>query len=366
MASAGAPRISLILSFDHELSLGGVSDYEENLFAPTDKLMELAENLNVPLSFFTDILCLLKFREWGETSFCDRFERQIQDTLKACHDVQLHIHPHWVNTEFKGGRFVPSSKYSLGYFAEDPPPHDIPGIVSSAVTLLTGLCRRQVADYRCVAFRAGGYALAPHADQILSALFENGIRIDSSIAKGFVFQSELYSADFRDMPKAPNWIIPLEGPLNSEGDKGLFEIPIASAPRTPWNNLPFLVKRVLHKKRAYHTGGVGLDAGHVSPLQKLRRMFPRSAWMLSFDNYTQNAKSLVNIIQKHAKASRGYDHIICSAISHPKSMGAYSLQLMADFVKRVQDMKSEFRVEFTTYRDVAGSLDREGSKDNSA
>lgn len=358
MANPVAPRISLILSFDHELSLGGVSDYEKNLFAPADKLIELAQNLDVPISFLTDILCLLKFREWGETSFCDRFERQIQETLKAGHDVQLHIHPHWVNTEYRGGHFIPSSKYSLGYFAVDPPPHDIQGIVSSGVTQLTELCRRQVPDYRCVAFRAGGYSLAPHTDQILSALYENGIRIDSSIAKGFVFRSELYSADFRDMPDAPNWIIPLQGPLNAKADKGLFEIPIASVPRTPWNNLPFLVKRVLYKKRAYLTGGVGLDAGHVSPVQKLQRMFPRTAWMLSFDNYTMNAEALVNILQDYAKAYRGYDHIICSAISHPKSMGPYALQLMADFVKRVQDSKSDLRVEFTTYRDIAVSLEQ--------
>jgi hypothetical protein len=364
MDNAVAPRISLILSFDYELSLGGASHYERNLFAPTDKLIELAQNLSVPLNLFTDILCLSKFREWEETSFCERFERQTQDALKAGHDVQLHIHPHWIDTEFRGGRFVPSSKYSLGYFAEDPPPHDIRGIVSSATTLLTELCRRQVPEYRCVAFRAGGYSLTPHTSQILSALYESGIRIDSSIAKGFVFRSGLYSADFRNMPKAPNWIIPLQGPLNSEADEGLFEIPIASVPRTPWNNLPFLVKRVLYKKRAYSSGGVGLDAGHVSAFQKFQRMFPRTAWMLSFDNYTMNAKSLVNILQKHAKASRGYDHIICSAIAHPKSMGAYSLQLMADFVKRVQDMKPDFGVEFTTYRHIAESLDRECSEDN--
>jgi hypothetical protein len=357
MASAVAPTISLVLSFDHELSLGGVSDYEKNLFAPTDKLIELAEDLNVPLSLFTDILCLAKFREWKELSFCDRFERQIHHTLKAGHDVQLHIHPHWIDTEYRGGRFVPSSRYSLGYFAEDAPPHDIHGIVSAAATLLTEVCRRQVPGYRCVAFRAGGYSLAPHTDQILSALYENGVRIDSSIAKGFVFRSELYSADFRDMPKAPNWFIPLQGPLTSEAEDGLFEIPIASAPRTPWNNLPFLVKRVLYRKRAYSSGGVGLDAGHVSPFQKLRRMFPRTAWMLSFDNYTLDVKSLVSILRRHAKASRGYDHIICSAIAHPKSMGAYSLQLMADFVRRIQDMKSDIRVEFTTYRDIAESLE---------
>ncbi|NOX84607.1 MAG: hypothetical protein GXO86_01375, partial [Chlorobi bacterium] len=53
--------IKIFLTFDYELPLGGITrSYEHSLFAPTIKLLELAEELNVPLVFFTDILSFIK------------------------------------------------------------------------------------------------------------------------------------------------------------------------------------------------------------------------------------------------------------------------------------------------------------------
>ena len=58
-------KIYLNLSFDHELSLGGVrTTYDKNLFTPTRDILDVADSLGVPVTLFTDVLCGMRFREW--------------------------------------------------------------------------------------------------------------------------------------------------------------------------------------------------------------------------------------------------------------------------------------------------------------
>ena len=177
-------RIRLILSYDHELSLGGTESFAYNLFEPTDELLRVAEELDVPVVLFTDVLCADRYRVWDRVGFFDPYCRQLGDALRAGHDVQLHIHPHWVDSVFEAGVYRPSTHFALSDFEHAAPPDDIAGIVARAYDLLTAICRESDPAYRCIAYRAGGHNLSPATDKILSSLFQNGVRIDSSIVKG--------------------------------------------------------------------------------------------------------------------------------------------------------------------------------------
>ncbi len=173
--------IYLNLAFDHELSLGGVtSSYEQNLFDPTRQILDLAGDLSVPVTFFTDVLCGIRFREWDSSGFSDSYEAQLQDAARRGHDVQLHLHPHWIDSTFGGGRFVPADRYALHDFRAEAPPNDIDGIVSRGVEFLDDVIRPVDASYRCRAFRAGGLVIEPSQEEIFVALRRQGIRFDSS------------------------------------------------------------------------------------------------------------------------------------------------------------------------------------------
>ena len=77
--------------------------------------------------------------------------------------------------------------------------------------------------------------------------------------------------------------------------------------------------------------------------------------MLGFDNYTESVRYLMTILKYHIdNHSREYD-IICSPISHPKSMGEYSRSLMRGFVERVRREYGD-RAEFCTYRQIYDEL----------
>ena len=123
-------------------------------------------------------------------TFMNHMRYQLQDAINRGHDVQLHLHPHWIDTTYSNGKFYPSQKYSLNDYRDNAYPNDISGIVEQGVNFLNNICKPVNEDYRCIAFRAGGYNLSPSTARILNALWENGIRIESSIAKGLSIQFE--------------------------------------------------------------------------------------------------------------------------------------------------------------------------------
>ena len=319
-------KIRLLLSFDHELSLGGTESYRHNLFDPTETLFAVADELSVPITLFTDILCGLRYREWDYEGFYVPYCRQLHSALARDHDVQLHVHPHWVNSTFSGGVFRPSTSFSLESFSDTPPPNDVASIIARAFSSLVEICRAREPRYACIAYRAGGFNLAPE-DQVLTVLHRHGIRIDSSVIKGYRFKSEISEVDYSRTPSPANWTV---------WPPGIFEVPIASKPRTPLNNLPFLTSRVLHRKRAHDPRGSAIHAQHTQPLQKLGRLFPRSAWTLGFDDAAQSVDDVMKILHAHVAAHSRDREIICAALSHPKNMGEYEFALMRAFVRRAR------------------------------
>ncbi|MGA2254141.1 MAG: hypothetical protein ABSG53_05715, partial [Thermoguttaceae bacterium] len=351
----GTPRLKILLSFDHELSLGSADSYARNLFDPTDGLLELADLLRVPITLFTDVCAAIRFRDWDHKGYFVPYQQQVRRAVEQGHDVQLHIHPHWIDSSYQNGRFIPAMTYTLGCFRDRRWPDSIPGIVERGVAMLNELCLPCRADYQCIAFRAGGFCLAPETASVLAALYDAGIRIDSSIAKGNYIESAAATVDHRNMPARANWFIARGGPLDREADEGLYEIPIAARPRTPWNNVPFLVKRVWYRSRRHRSDGLPFDEGRISLPIKIRRLFPQSAWMLGFDNFTSGVSELMSILAYHVRTHAHEDTVACSAISHPKYMGVHSRQLMQQFVERV---RAEYgtQVEFCTYRAIYDKL----------
>lgn len=345
------PAIDLLLSFDHELSLGGASDYDRNLFAPTRALFAAAQRSAVPIALFTDVPCAMRFEEWGVANFTEPYREQIAQALREGHDVQLHIHPHWFSSRLENGRFIASRDFRLADFAQGP--LQIEAIVEQSHAYLTGLCRQTDPQYRCIAYRAGGFNLAPETPRILRALYRAGIRIDSSVIKGYRFGSNLSLVDFREAPKAANWTMPLEGPPTaSTPGEGLREIPIASKPRTPFNNVPFLVNRVRHRDRVYNSGGISIHDVSASPMERAARLLPWSAWYLGFDDAAQSLDDLLAILRHHVREHRDAERIVCAAIAHPKNMGPYAIELFERFVDAARRRYGD-ALRFTTYRDAA-------------
>ena len=354
-------KIKIFLTFDHELPLGGLNTtYENALFNPTRRVMDTVEKLGVKATFFTDILCAYKYRAWDCANFYTPYKNQLQAALKNGHDVQLHVHPHWLTTQYDGNRFIPSNDFTLSDFKNNASFGGIPGIINLSVNQLNNICIPAKADYQCIAYRAGGYAVYPDSDIIFENLYKQGIRYDSSMAKGYYFSSGLSEVDFRKLPKTPNWVITPENyqkvpPLKGAGGcsfgssmqdpPGILEIPIATIPKTLLE-IPTRFKLKKYAYRAAENRGQMIHTNHKTNLSsKIKTLF--SARMLTFDNHTLSLGYLLKIVRHNVNLYKNDDEIMFSVISHPKSMGDYAFELMAEFITSVQ--KDFPDVEFTTF-----------------
>ena len=339
-------KLKLFLTFDHELPLGGLkTSYEASLFEPTQKVMSLANKLGVPVTLFTDILCGYRFMEWDFNNFYTPYKNQLQHALKDGHDVQLHIHPHWLTTKYENDIYLPSTDFSLSDFKENMLFDGIPGIIRQGINHINNICIPVNPNYKCIAYRAGGYNIAPDTSEIFRALYNQGIRYDSSMARGYYFKSEISEIDFRNLPNTANWFVNPENyhiPLISDG---ILEVPIASIPKTPFE-VPTMFKLKKYASRAPMNHGEQIHVNHqADKIAKFNMLF--SARMLSFDNYTLSLDYLLRIIQYNVKKIKSADTLMLSIIAHPKSMSDYSFKLMEGFVQSIY--KNYPEAEFLTF-----------------
>ncbi len=341
-------KVKILLAFDHELPLGSTStSYQEAIIDPTNEILSLADEIGVKISLFTDILCNDFFKRNNETVFCELYQSQLQKALKSGHDVQLHIHPHWIDSSFHNKNYNPSNSFKLADFKDQAYPNNISGIIEKGIQQLTEICLPAKNDYQCIAYRAGGFNLEPATELIVSALIQQGIHIDSSIPRGLFFKSDYSTVDYKDMPEQCNWFISPNGKLNIPSKEGLLEIPIASIKAGLWTNIIHALRKINNKQRAFSTGKT-IHSGKMHLMDKLRFVF--SVRMLGFDLYTLSSGDLMKILDSNINRF-SENEILLSTVSHPKNMGTYSRLLMKEFVSKARRKYGD-TIEFSTFTDV--------------
>jgi hypothetical protein len=338
-------KIRLFLTFDHELPLGSLkTSYKKALFDPTERLFESAKRNEVPITLFTDILCALRYQQWDRQGFFEPYASQLQKAISLGHDVQLHLHPHWLTSNYEDGVVIPSGDYSLAHF-DNYNELSISEIVNKGTRLLEEICRKTNSNYNVLAFRAGGYNIEPGSKEIFSQLVKNGIQYDSSVVLKYYFASSLSVVDFRKLPPKPNWFIRSDGDFRKSADSGIFEIPVAAIPKTPFE-IPTRFKLRHFAHRAPESHGTMVHEGKPgSKLQQLRMLF--SARMLSFDNHTLSAKYVMRILDYNVQKFSRSETLNLATCSHPKTMGDYSFTLMEQFIEMARKKYPE--IEFSTF-----------------
>lgn len=353
------PRINILLTFDYELPLGGISlSYDHSLFAPARRLLHFADGHKVPLVFFADVLCDLRFSQKGITSFSNPFRMQLREALDAGHDVQLHLHPHWMNTEIEADRFIPGKPFMLGEYAQDDHPDKINEIVAQGVEHLQNIARKADSAYRCIAYRGGGYNLEPGCREILSALLESGLKYDSTIVPGYVFYSQQNRVDYRNMPNKPNWFLHPDSDLRQPAKEGLLEIPVASVPKR-FFEMPTTLKMRKYAHRAPENRGKMIHSPEQLGIKEKWQMLIANR-MLTVDNFTYSQKYLNGMFDRYIAKYQNYEEISLALIGHPKSMGNYAFELLEGFIQHVREQYPA-KARFTTFRKMAEESKQEDS-----
>ncbi|MDH5457617.1 MAG: hypothetical protein OEY26_02770 [Nitrospinota bacterium] len=206
---AKQPIIYLALTDDWELRGNGSGDMDEIQLKPMRRLASIYEKNGARGSFFIEVMQQRTFRrfqaEYPELKvLADQWEAQVKDVYQRGHDVQLHIHPQWTRAEYQGGSWKLDGKWSI----LDYPPEESGRLILEGKKFLEDILQSVDPDYRCLAFRAGAWCVAP-SPHILSQLAEAGIILDASIVEGIHIHTKNLQLDYKNceesfLPFYPN------------------------------------------------------------------------------------------------------------------------------------------------------------------
>ena len=203
-------HICFLFSADYELYFGeNYLSENEVLIKPTEELLQVFKEEGIPITLFADVACVWRHRSLGVgADFVSLFEDQLQRAVRKGHDVQLHLHPHWLTSQYDGQAwYADDSRFKLsdiGY-AKGQNGLTAEELIVRGKDYLEDLLRPVDPFYRCLAFRAGGFGVQPDDKALIRALLSAGFKIDSSIAPGMFLKSKVNQIDFRQIPSKLNY-----------------------------------------------------------------------------------------------------------------------------------------------------------------
>lgn len=222
--------LNICLTYDYELFLGeNDASYEEILFIPTKKLSKVMTDNGAKGTFFADVCSALAYQKIPDNGYHGMFSSQIQQLIRDGHDVQLHIHSNWYCAKKEENElFITPQGYRIHDFGFDETQDlSVQKIVRNTKQYLEMTLKQVYPDYRCIAYRAGGFGVQPE-DQLLKILRDNGIVLDSSVLPHMKADG-VNHYDFTSIPNQLNWWVnPEKGYSISSHrtDNTIYEVPV--------------------------------------------------------------------------------------------------------------------------------------------
>jgi|WetSurMetagenome_2_1015567.scaffolds.fasta_scaffold151847_2 hypothetical protein len=360
--------IYAILTADYELYFGkNFFSYEEVLFEPTRKIINVLENHNISLNIFPDICSVWRHKEYGLLDYVDKFESQLIEAVSRGHDVQLHLHPHWLKSLYNNDEWVHDLKtfklQDLGFEGEN-------ALIKRGKEYLETLLKSHIPDYECIAFRAGGYCLQPEDKKLIQALLDAGIIIDSSIIPNLVSNTNVNETDFKGVPDLPNWFMSAQGGIKNPSPEGLFEIPIPSSTKI-LPKFKAMAKGIFSNNK--QDSVINSPRGRVIQKQSINNSFISK----NINRFNYLRKTIGSLECERMFPDRGMEYmlsifrdwveryaylgdIFLSIIMHPKSIFQNNIDNLLKFIDTINVIYPDIR--FITFSEVPDILSTRGRK----
>ncbi|MZQ75531.1 MAG: hypothetical protein GT589_05155 [Peptoclostridium sp.] len=356
--------LNICITADHELFFGqNYGTEEEVLLEPTYRLMDMLAENGASLVLMSDVLSIFRYRELGMHEFPDGMEEQLLYAIKNGHDVQLHIHSHWLTSTYRQGTWnFDYTKYrihDLGFEERDDGIPSAVEIIRKGKNYLEELLRPADSSYACRAFRAGGWNLLPERE-LLKSLASEGIWIDSSIFRGGRLKTGIHGFDYTKVPKSINWWIDPDLGIEHEAQKGdgrILEMVIGSYYGRPGllaKKIENSVRGRLRKRRLGETPQRGTafsdSKGAFETFVKRLENYIFQPIMLTYDGLCKEI--MVDIVKQYLKSfdCENNDYYL-SVIGHPKSMSNIGMLELEGFCRH---MNKEYKgmVRFVNTSDI--------------
>ena len=192
------PTIHLALTHDWELRGDGSGDIEQIQFAPMRALLEIYRKHGAPTTFLPDLMQQLRFRTLAANHpelkiMADSWDEHVREAFRQGHDIQLHLHPQWLNAHYENGRWRLKGDWSILNYERETAAR----MLANGQQYLENLLQPLDLSYRCLAFRAGALAAAP-SEHLFKSLVNLGIELDVSIAAGLIVNNQNLQLDYRN------------------------------------------------------------------------------------------------------------------------------------------------------------------------
>jgi hypothetical protein len=221
-------KLGLIFSNDWELFGDGSGDYFAVQHRPLEDLLNTFQKYGAQLTVMADVGQQWAHQKIAGKAQCARdiveaWEAILKETIRRHHDVQLHLHPQWLNAEYKNDKWhVNLDNWAISSI----PPDVMANTLREGKLYLERLLKPIDAFYECIAFRAGAYCMNP-SSIVIRNLKQSGILCDTSITKW------MKNLDFFNYEGAYSNFLPWfasddDIQCKSDDTTGILEIPICS------------------------------------------------------------------------------------------------------------------------------------------
>lgn len=227
---------SLLFTLDYELFGNGSGDVFKHIIKPTEKILAIAKQYGTKMTIFFEVIEYWRLKEeWEQGNMMgykenpiSAIENQIREACRQGHDIQLHLHPQWINSRWENGHWeVNLDEWRLGCYKGEGD-LSLVNLLRQGKQTLEALLKPINEDYQCFALRAGGYNIQP-SQEIVKAMMEVGFIFDSSIYPGGKETGYLSYYDYTSIdPTIGYWQVGEQ--IEEFGTSGIIELPIVAFP----------------------------------------------------------------------------------------------------------------------------------------
>ena len=284
--------MNLILTFDYELYGDGSGDVFNEMIYPTSKILNICNEYNIKTTIFFEVIEYIKLKEeWqnGNTmgykkNPIEAIDEQLKNALIDGHDIQMHIHPQWIDANYRDGCWsVNFSNWRLGDFKHKN--YSTYDILKNGKDVIENLLKTIDVNYKCIALRAGGYNIMPSFD-VYNAMKKLDLKLDSSIYPGGYEDGSLSKYDYRGVSIHKDYWIADKNDLRFSStenkDHSIYEIPIFAMILPRWKKINFFRIKSFLKNRKSSIKSFNAKTQNSKTLNKFKFFFEKEALTWDF------------------------------------------------------------------------------------
>ena len=307
----------LILSLDYEIFGNGAGDVQRDMIEPTNRILSICERHGAKMTIMFEVGEYWAFEQYdGQLrqslgySPAEKIREQIFDAIRRGHDVQLHLHPQWIDARYEEETWrLCNSYWRLADLPDGCGDEDqvasITGALYAGKRTLEQMIKPAKTDYECVCFRAGGFYAQPSRD-IIRAMKHVGLRADSSVVRGYRKRAP-FEVDYSQVETDKTAWWTTDTGLVEEGRPGenIIELSVSSRMEPYWMSFKKARRRAVSKmcrveKALREQGSANVKISCVPPLGELLRRLIRKQPSI-FDFCRLSSKDMLKRIEEHVR-----------------------------------------------------------------